>query len=164
MGKFYFCTCRLNNDIQFCDTFGSDYVHNLQSIHPSYQSQDQQDANEFLVRLIEQMRQALPTGPNNPVESHFQCEIVDVYHCQKYSSILQNLVLKLTLKSIIARCGAKFKRATTHTSICLPILENSHNLEQCLEDYTVEEERPIECLKCQAASLMVSSKFSTLPK
>ncbi|XP_057380367.1 ubiquitin carboxyl-terminal hydrolase 17-like protein 6 [Daphnia carinata] len=119
------------------------FVENLWTLHPSYSVREQQDANEFLVRLIEQMKWALPPGPANPVESHFQCEMIEVYHC--------------------AKCGKKKKNVQKNTSICLPLSESSCNLEQCLEAYMAEEERDLACSNCKATSMKISSKFRTLP-
>lgn len=65
----------------------SDFINSLDTLHPCYGNQDQQDANEFLVRVMEQMHSALPTGPTNPVEIHFQCEVVEIRHCPKYIKI-----------------------------------------------------------------------------
>jgi uncharacterized UBP type Zn finger protein len=50
-------------------------------LHPSYSVREQQDASEFLIRLIEHLKLALPAGPINPVESHFECEMIEVVHC-----------------------------------------------------------------------------------
>ncbi|KZS08839.1 Uncharacterized protein APZ42_027047 [Daphnia magna] len=119
------------------------FVENLWTLHPSYLVREQQDANEFLVRLIEHLKSALPPGPANPVESHFQCEMIEVYHCVK--------------------CGKKKKNIQKNTSICLPFSESSCDLEQCLEAYMAEEERDLACSNCQATSMKISSKFRTLP-
>ncbi|XP_046631995.1 ubiquitin carboxyl-terminal hydrolase 17-like protein 6 [Daphnia pulicaria] len=125
------------------DKINEDLVKNLWMLHPSYSVREQQDASEFLIRLIEHLKLALPAGPINPVESHFECEMIEVVHC--------------------TACGKKKKRAQKHTSICLPMPKDSRNLEQCLEDYMAEEERELACSSCKATTSKISSKFRTLP-
>jgi uncharacterized UBP type Zn finger protein len=53
----------------------------LRNFHKDYSDSKQQDASEFLIRLIEHLKLALPAGPINPVESHFECEMIEVVHC-----------------------------------------------------------------------------------
>ncbi|KAI9554816.1 hypothetical protein GHT06_020093 [Daphnia sinensis] len=125
------------------NTSTQNFIENLWTLHPSYLVREQQDANEFLVRLIEHLKSALPPGPANPVESHFQCEMIEEYHCVK--------------------CGKKKKNVQKNTSICLPFSETSCDVEQCLEAYMAEEERDLACSNCQATCMKISSKFRTLP-
>jgi ubiquitin C-terminal hydrolase len=61
--------------------FNRDLVKNLWMLHPSYSVREQQDASEFLIRLIKQLKLALPAWPINPVESHLECEMIEVVHC-----------------------------------------------------------------------------------
>lgn len=65
---------------------------------------------------------------------------------------------------IYFRCGLKTEHIQEYTSFCLPISENCFSLEQCLEAYTAEEERSIQCADCKAPSMIFSSKFHTLPR
>ena len=67
----------------------------LKTLHPSYASREQQDANEFLVRVIEKMHSQLPEGPENPVEAHFQWELVEILRCTKYKRYLLSLIISL---------------------------------------------------------------------
>ena len=60
----------------------------LKTLHPSYEKKQQQDADEFLVRVIEKMHSQLPEGPENPVEAHFQWELVEILRCTKYKNTL----------------------------------------------------------------------------
>jgi len=118
------------------------FLDRLSDIHSSYIAREQQDASEFLIRLMGVMKSTFPPGLSNPIESHFEFKMNEIYRCPK--------------------CHFTMRRSQIHSAICLNVTTGTLN--DCLANYLSAEERPIQCRKCFHHHMEISTKFETLPR
>ena len=141
-------------------------MEELSKLKKMYAQKNQQDANEFFMLLIGSIKTNIPNGiTENPVNKTFEWNMIEIRTCKQYK--LYSLLLLCLFKLFFhfsCRCGFIEDQPQLTTSICLPIAEKSTTLEECLDDYTMEEERPIKCTKCEATVMLVKPRFRKLPK
>lgn len=134
------------------------FISSLKHLDEEYNETNQQDAGEFLLRLLDDMRRALP----GIVENTFEFGEAENLTCPR-------LVFKLYFQPrvyMLPRCSCHHSSMKNFPGLVihLPIKPKSKTLHHLLTAYIEKESRDIYCGKCCHKSMEVDIKLSTLPR
>ena len=118
----------------------NEFVSSLTQLNSDYDYHTHQDANEFLLRLLDDLRTCLPDA----IKADFDFQVAENRTCLS--------------------CRHVNKKSNSDLSIILPIVDDATTLQQLLaSEYGKKETRSIECPNCKHEEIEIDNKLETLP-
>ena len=113
----------------------------MKQLNEHFDDTIEQDANEFLLLLIDDLSKSMPDG----IKVNFQFQLAENRTCLS--------------------CGHVSIKSNSDLSIILPIVDDATTLQQLLiSEYGKKETRSIECPNCKHREAEIDNKLETLPR